>query len=638
MNPVRPWASLCFFDRAVLRCRNTTLGAIAGWVLAFGFSNATTMCAESTRPPNVILIVADDLGWADLGCYGSTFHRTPHLDRLAAGGRHFRQAYAACPVCSPTRAALMTGKHPARLHLTDWLPGRPDMPSQRLLRPPFRQELPLEEVTLAEVLHGVNVATGANDGTMAGYATGHIGKWHLGGVGFDPTKQGFDLNVAGDSRGSPVSYFAPFGKDDRTMPGLAEAPEGEYLTDRLTNEAVRFIEANRSRPFFLYLPHYAVHIPLLAKAEMQAGFAAWDGTPHGRQENPIYAAMLESVDQGVGRILQTLGDLGLTEQTVVVFTSDNGGLATREGAHTPATNNSPLREGKGWLYEGGVRVPLIVSWPGHIEPGVDETPVWSGDVPVTTLALCGQKFAGPVDGVDLSPLLLGRKPPEPRELYWHYPHYANQGSRPGGAIRDGDWKLIEFYDTGRRELFNLASDVSESKNLSEEFPDQIERLAAKLANWRKESYAQMPRENPDYLPNAPDKEGVIVLPARTADVHGVMLRYEPLPHKATLGYWVRVDDWADWEFDVPEAGDFDVEALVGCGNGSGGSTVVFQAADQKLDFTVPETGGFQQFVSQNLGRFSFAKPGRYRLEVRATSKPGPAVMDLRGMKLTPVRP
>ncbi|HVX15758.1 MAG TPA: sulfatase-like hydrolase/transferase [Pirellulales bacterium] len=584
------------------------------------------------------MIVADDLGWADLGCYGSTFHRTPQLDQLAAGGRKFKQAYAACPVCSPTRAALMTGKHPARLHLTDWLPGRPDMPSQRLLRPPFRQVLPLEEVTLAEILHGANVAARADEGTTAGYATGHIGKWHLGGAGFDPTEQGFDLNIAGDSRGSPVSYFAPFGNADRTMPGLADAPDGEYLTDRLTNEALRFIEANRARPFFLHLPHYAVHIPLVAKSELQAGFAEWDGTSHGRQENPIYAAMLESVDQGVGRILEKLDDLGLTEQTIVVFTSDNGGLATREGANTPATNNSPLREGKGWLYEGGLRVPLIFSWPGHIEPGVDETPVWSADVPVTALALCGKNFAGPVDGADLSPLLLDRKPLEPRELYWHYPHYANQGSRPGGAIRDGDWKLIEFYDTGRRELFNLASDVSESKNLAEERPEQVERLAAKLASWRTEVDAQMPQPNPDYQPNAPDKAGVIVLPARTADVHGVMLRYEPLPHKATLGYWVRVDDWADWEFDVREPGDFDVEALIGCGNGSGGSTVVFQVADQKLDFTVPETGGFQSFVPENLGRLSFDKPGRYPLEVRATSKPGPAVMDLRELKLTPVRP
>lgn len=584
-----------------------------------------TPCAQAADRPNVILIVSDDLGWADLGCYGSTFHRTPELDRLAAGGVRFSQAYAACPVCSPTRAALMTAKHPARLHLTDWLPGRPDMPSQRLLRPPLRQQLPLEEVTIAEVLHD------------AGYATRHIGKWHLGGAGFDPTKQGFDVSLAGDARGSPPSYFAPFGKGERVIPDLAEAPEGEYLTDRLTNEALRFIDDHHSRPFFLYLPHYAVHTPLAAKPELQAGYPAWDGTAHGRQENPIYAAMLESVDQGVGRIVQRLDELKLTERTLVIFTSDNGGLATREGPHTPSTINSPLREGKGWLYEGGVRVPLIVSWPGHIEPRVDETPVWSADLPVTALALCGQKFPTPVDGDDLSALLLARTPLPPRELYWHYPHYANQGSRPGGSVRDGDWKLIEFYDTGRRELFNLANDLSEGKHLAEEHPEQVERLAAKLDAWRREADVQMPRPNPNYLPNAPDKEGVIVLPGRTADVHGVMLRYEPLPHKATLGYWVRVDDWADWEFDVRTPGEYKVEALIGCGNGSGGSQVVFQAADQKLHRTVPETGGFQKFVPQDLGRLSFARAGRYRLEVRATSKPGPAVMDLREVKLVPVR-
>ena len=581
---------------------------------------------DAAKRPNVVLIVADDLGWADLGCYASKFHRTPRLDQLAAGCRRFAQAYSACPVCSPTRAALMTGKHPARLHLTDWLPGRSDMPTQRLLRPPFRQQLPLEEVTIAEVLN------------EAAYATGQVGKWHLGGAGYEPTRQGFDMSVAGDARGSPASYFAPFGKGDRVIPGLADAPEGQYLTDRLTDEALKFIEINRSQPFFLYLPHYAVHTPLAAKPELESGYPRWDGTPHGRQENPIYAAMLESVDQGVGRILDKLGDLNLVERTVVIFTSDNGGLATREGANTPSTNNSPLREGKGWLYDGGVRVPLIVSWPGRIKPGVDETPVWSADVPVTIAALCGQKFPAAVDGVDLAPLLLDGTPLAPRQLYWHYPHYANQGSRPGGAVRDGDWKLIEFYDTQRRELYNLARDMSEAKNLADEQPQHVERLAPKLAEWRQEVDAQMPRPNPDYTPNPADKEGVIVLPARTADVHGVMLRYEPLPHKNTLGYWVRVDDWADWEFDIRQPGEFRVEALVGCGNGSGGSVVELRAADRVLKLVVPETGGFQQFVPQELGRLSFDRPGRYRLEVHATSKPGLAVMDLREVKLIPVRP
>jgi hypothetical protein len=347
--------------------------------------------------------------------------------------------------------------------------------------------------------------------------------------------------------------------------------------------------------------------------------------------------MLESVDQGVGRILDKLREHEIEDRTIVIFTSDNGGLATREGPNTPATSNSPLREGKGWLYEGGLRVPLIVSWPGRIAAGVEDTPVWSGDVPVTALSLCGLKFPQPVDGEDLASLLTEGKPLTPRPLYWHYPHYANQGSRPGGAVRDGDWKLIEFYDTSRRELFHVTRDVGEATNLAEEQPDETARLAAMLADWRKAVDAQMPRPNPDYAPNAPDKEGVIVLPARTADVHGVMLRYEPLPHKDTLGYWVRVDDWADWEFDVREPAEFRVEGLVGCGQGSGGSLVEFRAAGQALKLTVPETGGFQQFMPQQLGRLSFDRPGRYRLEVRATSKPGPAVMDLREIRLVPAQ-
>lgn len=581
--------------------------------------------ASAAEQPNVVLIVTDDLGWADLGCYGSTYHRTPQLDRLAENGKQFTQAYAACPVCSPTRAALMTGKVPGRLHLTDWLPGRGDMPTQRLLRPNFRQELPLEEVTVAEAFQ------------IAGYATAQVGKWHLGGHGFDPTKQGFDVSIAGDERGSPASYFAPFGKGDRVIPGLADAPQGQYLTDRLTDETVKLIETNRSRPFFLYLAHYGVHTPLAANAELQSHYAPWDGVPRGRQENPIYAAMLESVDESVGRIVAKLSELDLNKRTIVMFTSDNGGLATREGPNTPSTINAPLREGKGWLYEGGIRVPLIVSWPGHIQPGTIDTPVFSGDLPITALALCGQRFPTAIDSVDLSDLLLNDKPLAERPLYWHYPHYANQGSRPGGAIREGDWKLIEFYDTGRRELFNLARDPSENKNRSEDEPEQVERLAAKLAEWRAEIEAQMPAPNPGYTPNPPDKQGVIVLPARTADVHGVMLRYEPLPHKQTLGFWVKPDDWAEWEFGVPAAGEYHVEALVGCGKGSGGSNVQFTAAGQTLDFVVTETGGFQEFQPMAIGTLTFAAPGRFRLEVRAVSKPGPAVMDLREVKLAPVR-
>jgi arylsulfatase A-like enzyme len=575
-------------------------------------------------PPNVVLIVADDLGWADLGCYGSTFHRTPHLDALAKTGKRFTQAYSAAPVCSPSRAAMLTGKHPARLHLTDWLPGRPDQASQKLLRPKILQHLPSEEVTLAEVLKS------------RGYVTGHIGKWHLGPRGAGPTDQGFDVNIAGDESGSPMSYFAPFSRSGKNMPGLDQAPKGQYLTDRLTDEAEKFIEANKARPFFLYLPHYAPHLPMVAKPEFVAKYPRWDGVPHGRQENPIYAAMLESLDESVGRIVSHLKSAGLSERTIVVFTSDNGGLAVREGANSPATNNAPLRESKGFLYEGGIRVPLIVNWPGAIGAGVETTPVATTDLFPTLKQMTGGDAAA-TDGLSLASLLKDRQPLAPRELYWHYPHYSNQGGKPGSAIRDGDWKLVEDYETGRRELFHIGQEVSESRNLADVEPQRVEAMAAKLAAWRTSVGAQSNTPNPAFASNPQAEDGTITLPASTAEVHGVMLRYEPLPHKNTLGFWVRPNDWASWEFDVSRPGVFEVEALVGCGAGSGGSTVTFQFPGQTLTLIVPVTGGFQNFQTQKLGRVTIDRAGRTRLEVHATRKPGAAVMDLREVKLLPAK-
>ena len=360
-------------------CRIDRYATCVAWLAGLlGVTAAPDSVARAADArPNVVVIVADDLGWADLGCYGSRFHQTPALDRLAREGMRFTQAYAACPVCSPTRAALLTGKYPARLNLTDWLPGRPDMPSQKLLRPDFRRELPLEETTLADVLHA------------AGYATAAIGKWHLGGAGFGPEQQGFDLNIAGDAAVSRRELFRPYQQNGKVLPGLGQAPEGEYLTDRLTAEAEKFIEKNRERPFFLYLAHFAPHIPLKAKAELAHKYeeARKPGQP---QNNPIYAAMLDSLDAGVARVVQKLEELKLAERTVVVFTSDNGGLATLEGPDTPATSNAPLREGKGYLYEGGLRVPLIVKWPDGINPeGVSEAPVCSIDLVPTLAKICG---------------------------------------------------------------------------------------------------------------------------------------------------------------------------------------------------------------------------------------------------------
>lgn len=591
------------------------------------------MSIAAEAKPNVVLIVIDDLGWADLACYGSKFHKTPNLDRLAAGGLRLTQGYAACPVCSPTRAALLTGKWPARLHITDWIPGRGSLPEHRLSPPKFRQELPLEEVTIAEILK------------ESGYATASIGKWHLGGNGFGPQQQGFALNVAGDSGGSPPGYFAPFvrpgakakqGKGTgRQLLGLENAPDGSYLTDLLTDSAIQFIEQQRERPFFLYLPHYTVHTPLQAKEESIAKYPP-AAEFRGQQNNPIYAAMIESLDDGIGRILAKLDELKLAENTIVVFTSDNGGLATQNGANTPATSNAPLREGKGFLYEGGVRVPLIVRWPATIKSGQTSDALASSmDLLPTLLELCGFSLPQKVDGRSLAAVCNGESQMDREALYWHYPHYSPQGGRPGGAIRAGDWKLIEFYDSGRRELFNLKSDPRESRNLAAQEPRRVAELAAQLDGWRKSVAAQSTTPNPAYAPNPQAADGTITMHARSADVHGIQLRYEPLPHKNTLGYWTSADDWASFEFEMKTPGSFDIELLVGCGRGSGGSVVEVAIGDEKLQFTVAETGGFQEFVPRKIGRVTLKTPGRHTLEVRPQSKPGPAVMDLRQVRLTP---
>ncbi len=603
---------------------------------------ALQLFATAAPKPNFIFILIDDLGARDLGCYGSKFYRTPNLDRFATQGMKFTDAYAACPVCSPTRASIMTGKYPGRLHLTDWLPGRGDRPDQRLARPIINQQLALGEVTIAERLKA------------AGYVTAHVCKCHLGGEGFEPQKQGFDINIAGDSTGTPRSYFAPFGgkgKDGKfvAMTGLAQAKDGEYLTDRLTTEAEKIIAANKDKPFFLYFAHYAVHTPLRAKADYIAKYPQVTGKA-GQQTNAIYAAMMESMDESVGRILKQLDDLKLTDNTYVFFTSDNGGLATLEGPSTPATINSPLREGKGYLYEGGIRVPLLVRGPG-IKPGSTATNAMSSvDYLPTIMDLAGLPLGVPpsggpasgakspepaeagtpnvIDGVTLAGLLKGTGAPAARPLFWHYPHYSNQGGKPGGAIRDGDFKLVEFYETGRVELFDLKS--GENRNLAEDptHAARVKGMIGKLDRWRIATGAQMMQPNPGYRPSPQAADGTITMLGKHADVFGAMLRFEPLPHKNTLGFWVNPTDWASWDFEVVKPGKFTMEITYGCGNGSGGSEVEFAVGPQKLLFKVEQTGGFQAFVKRELGEMTFDKPGRYTLTVKPKSKPGPAVMDL----------
>ena len=456
--------------------------------VAFVFFIACSAAAPESpdRPKwNFVFILMDDMGWKDLGVYGSTLHETPNIDRLAAQGMRFTDAYAACPVCSPTRASIQTGKYPARLHLTDWLPGRADRPSQKLLRPQFRQYLPLDEVTIAKALK------------PAGYVSASIGKWHLGAEPYWPEKHGYEVNIGGTQTGSPPGGYFKF-----KTPSMTARDDREYLTDRLTEEAERFIATNKDRPFFLYLAHYAVHIPLQAKSDVIAKYRA-KAEPGPGQNNPVYAAMIESVDQGVGRILKKLEELGIADRTVVFFTSDNGGLSVREGPNTPATVNAPLRAGKGYLYEGGIREPLLIKWPGVTKPGsVSTVPVCSVDFYPTILAMADVKLqpGQVIDGVSLVPLLKQTGGLEREALYWHYPHYSNQGGKPGGAVRRGDLKLIEFYEDGKLELYNLRDDIGEANDLAAKMPEKAGELRQQLKDWRQSVNAQMPTPNPDYDP------------------------------------------------------------------------------------------------------------------------------------------
>ena len=452
--------------------------------------------ADAPKPAdklNIILFLIDDLGWRDLGCQGSTFYQTPNIDRLAKEGVRFTDAYAACAVCSPTRAAVLTGKYPARLLLTDWLPSGRWEPKAKLREGRFIRGLPVEEVTLAEALR------------EGGYRTASIGKWHLGSDPFSlPEHHGFDVNIGGNAHGAPGSYFFPY-PGDWKIPAtgqraiwnvLHDGKEGEYLTDRLTDEAVKFIREPHQKPFFLYFPHYGVHTPLQAKKEVVAKYARIPEAQ--RQGKPEYAAMVESIDDSVGRVMATLKELKLDENTVIVFTSDNGGFYN-------ATSNAPLRANKGAYYEGGIRVPLIVKWPGVTKPGlVVNEPVTSTDLYPTCLAAAGLP-ARPnqhMDGVNLRPLLAGEGSLAARSLFWHYPHYnEHPSSVPSSVIRKGPWKLIETFDPEGIELYNLANDLSETQNIATTETARVDELRRELDAWRNEVGAEMMKPNPDYDPS-----------------------------------------------------------------------------------------------------------------------------------------
>jgi arylsulfatase A len=430
----------------------------------------------------------DDMGWTDLGCFGSRFYRTPNIDRLAAGGMRFTSAYAACTVCSPTRASIMTGKYPARLHLTDWIPGRTP-PGLKFRIPAWTPYLRLEETTIAEMLKPF------------GYTSASIGKWHLGGPEYYPEKQGFDKNVAGSEAGSPPSYFVPYG-----IPTLRDGAAGEYVTDRLTDEALHFLDGTKGRPFFLYLAHFAVHTPIQAKADITAEYRPRVQPGQGHSY-PEYAAMIDSVDQSVGRVVRKLQEMGQASNTVIVFMSDNGGVISRPHI----TSNEPLRGEKGSFYEGGVRVPLIVHWPGVTKPGSScDTPVISIDFFPTLAEIAGGKLPPDVDGRSLVPLLRGQTTLARESIYWHYPHYnfhqALVPLRPGGAIRKGDFKLIEHYEDGWLELFDLRNDIGERRNLADRMPAKAAELKRDLAAWRQSVGAQMPIPDPaNYNPAATEE-------------------------------------------------------------------------------------------------------------------------------------
>ena len=506
---------------------------------------ATSKEVKMKKPPNIVFFLVDDLGWSDVGCYGSPFHETPNIDALAKEGVRFTDAYAACHVCSPTRASILTGKYPARLNLTDWLPGRREFPFQKFKNAVINQHLPFEEKTIAEALKA------------HGYRTAIFGKWHLGEKPSGPTAHGFDVQVPSWNKGWPKEgYHAPF-----MMDGLEDA-EGEYLTDRLTDEALKFMDDNRDDPFFLFLSHFAVHDPIEGRADLVKKYKKklkkmtppttvpyiLEGNPDDEhplsrdelnrrladkthagygvmpdrsvkvkqhQDNVQFAGMVESMDESLGRVLDRLKALELEDNTVVIFFSDNGGMSAANYGYPervvhPAnldeafsTSNLPLRGAKGWLYEGGIREPMIIKWPGKGDRGtLCDVPVISTDFYPSILEMAGLPLQPDQhrDGVSVAPLLKGKKKLQREALYWHFPHYSNHGMQsPGGAVRVGDYKLLEYYENGTVQLFNLKDDIGEQDDLSRSQPERTAKLRGMLHAWRTDVSAQMMPPNPDYV-------------------------------------------------------------------------------------------------------------------------------------------
>ncbi len=461
---------------------------------------------KHSKSPNIIFILIDDLGWRDLGCYGSDFYETAHIDRMAKQGVLFTDAYASAPICSPTRASILTGKYPARLGMTHYI-GAPQQERGKLLSAPYVDHLPLSERCLPKYLR------------EQGYQTWHVGKWHLGPKAHYPEYQGFDVNAGGCSWGHPQrGYYSPYGIET-----LEDGPEGEYLTDRLTDEAIKLIRTSGDQPYFLHLAHYTVHTPIQAKQEdiqyytekaKKLGLDKVQALEEGEffpaehkkgkrvtrrliQSDPVYAAMIHNMDQNIGRLLEVIRELGQEQETLIIFTSDNGGLATSEGS---PTCNKPLHEGKGWMYEGGLRVPLIVHWPGVIKEGktVDQ-PVTSPDFYPTILEAAELPLIPEQhqDGISFLSLLSGEKAYKRFELYWHFPHYGNQGGTPGSSIRQGDYKLIHFFEDESLELYNLREDIEERKNLMATETHRAEQMLQLLQKWQVDVEVRLPSPLPN---------------------------------------------------------------------------------------------------------------------------------------------
>ena len=465
------------------------------------------------KSPSILFVLIDDLGYMDLGTYNpKCFYETPHIDSLAASGMKFTDGYAANPVCSPTRFGIQTGRHPSRKDATNFFSGKR---AGLFLSAPLHDRMDLEEQTIAEVLK------------LRGYSTFFAGKWHLGPTEqFWPRKQGYDVNKGGFNRGGPYGgkkYFSPYGN-----PRLTDGPDGEHLPDRLATETCQFIQTQHEagNPWFAFLSFYSVHTPLIGRPDLvekykhKAEFI--NGQEFGEEEmvfpknkkyrkvrilqkHAVYAAMVEAMDQAVGKVLTQLKTLELEDEVVVCLTSDNGGLSTSEGS---PTSNFPLRGGKGWLYEGGIREPFLIRWPGVTQAGSTcSTPVMSTDFFPTFAQATEAEIdaAGPIDGVSLMPLLKGGNTIDRDALYWHYPHYSNQGGFPGGAIRIGDWKLIERYEDGRVHLYNLANDLGEQADLAEKYPDRVKNMRARLHTWYKEVDAKFLQAKPksDHKPWRP---------------------------------------------------------------------------------------------------------------------------------------